>query len=138
MPKTTDELVASKGGSSVESNGMGSQERPQNPAGLYRHEKSGAEIITKWNPLYGSAQADGAVRLGFEFIREATQDELREKFEYIAPTTTASTSNDELKGVMARLNALEAENEALKAEQAAASNPALGDDTKPNEEKKDK
>lgn len=138
MPKTTDELLGSKGGSSVESNGFGGQERPQNPAGLYRHEKSGAEIITKWHPLFGSAQADGAVRVGYEFVRPATAEELREKIDYTTPIGPAasSASSDDIKGIMARLNDLEAENAQLKAEQVADENPVLGDNTNPKEEKK--
>lgn len=137
MAKSLEQLQASKGGSSLESNGFGSQERKQNPSGLYRHEKSGEEIITKWHPLFGSAQADAAVRVGFEWVRDATEEELREQYDFIpTPAAAAPANNDELKGILARLNALEAEKEALVAENAALKGD--GEDQSKETKKEDK
>lgn len=136
MAKSLDQLQASKGGSSVESNGFGSQEKQQNPSGLYRHEKSGAEVITKWHPLFGAAQADAFVRLGFEFIREATPEELTEKLDFTpAQKEAAPSSGEELKGIYARLNELESKNEALEAENAELKGE--GTEDQPKETKKE-
>ena len=87
-------------------------------AGLYRHPESGAEAATRFDPLMGNAQSEAFVRLGF--VRVGDVPEGYEKpIRVVGKSESGSSSSDELKGVMARLNALEAENAALKAEKPA-------------------
>jgi hypothetical protein len=43
---------------------------PGNRPGLYRHPKSGAEIFVTHHPKFGSAQADGAVAQGYEWVSD--------------------------------------------------------------------
>lgn len=135
MPKSVEQLAASTGGSTAETNGMGGQEKPFNQAGVYEHPKSGERIIAKAHPLFGNAQADAMVRLGFEWVREATPDELKEQV--FLPRPADNGSADDIKGVLARLQLLENENTALKAEKAAESNEALGDETSTKTPKKE-
>lgn len=45
-------------------------------SGLYRHP-NGTEMITIEDPLFGNAQGEAAVRLGFEFIRPAKPGEVK-------------------------------------------------------------
>ena len=53
--------------STAEINGNGTINKP----GLYRHEQSGAEVIVKQHPKLGSAQADGAVAVGYTYVGPA-------------------------------------------------------------------
>jgi len=41
-----------------------------NLPGLYRHPESGAELIAEFDPITGSAQADGYVRVGYVYVGE--------------------------------------------------------------------
>lgn len=95
-------------------------------AGLYRHPVSGAEIITLYDPLYGDAQSEAVIRVGFERVSDAPEGSIH--YVGMVPDSPAAGtgSSDALKGVMARLNALEAENTALKAD---AATPAPTADT---------
>lgn len=54
--------------SNTESNG---NRKPANPAGLYRHPESGAEVIVQATPKYGSPMADGVVRVGYVYVGPA-------------------------------------------------------------------
>lgn len=46
-------------------------------AGLYRHPQTGKEAITLEDPLYGNAQSEAFVRVGFERIRDAKPEEIK-------------------------------------------------------------
>lgn len=105
MAKTTEQLAASKAGSTLESNGFGSQERPQRPAGLYRHPETGEEVITKFHPTFGSAQADAVVRVGFVFIRPVQDGDVVQMSR--APLKRDDSDSDEMRGLKARIRDLE-------------------------------
>jgi hypothetical protein len=99
-------------------------------AGLYRHPKSGAELVTLEDPLYGDAQSRAAERTGFEYVGPAPEGYVKvlgapsldhaEKPDRAVEAQTAYN-----KGVEARLNALEAENARLRS-QAESGNPVPG------------
>lgn len=83
------------------------QETSDNPvkgSGLYRHPESGTEAIVMSDPLFGSAQAEGFVRLGFEFIREALPGEIKSIVEVQKESVNPVTQAQEDK---VRLDALE-------------------------------
>lgn len=116
MPKTTAELAASKPGETAETNGFGSQERPLRPAGLYQLKNKAGEVVStvivKSHAKFGDGQAAAAERVGYEYVRPARPDEIKEIEIEVNPATPSS---DEQKGILARLNALEKENADLKA-----------------------
>lgn len=89
------------------------------PAGLYRHPNGNEAIVTE-DPLFGNAQAQGFLRLGFEFVRPAEPGEIKSLPEMHMEANKAEA--DSLKGITARLNVLEDvadENTKLKAQVAA-------------------
>ena len=156
MTKTTEQLAASKAGQTAETNGMGGQERPLRKSGLYELKNDAGEVvarmIVKTHPLFGDGQAAAAERVGFRFVRTATSDDIKEITPDFGKANEGSVSADDLKGLQARLDALEAENKALKeakdtpaaetapAEEAPASEenteeaPAAKEDSKPADE----
>lgn len=95
--------------------------------GVYRHPASGEEIIALDDPITGDAQARGYVRAGFEWVRDVKDGEVKsvgipsQDFSN-QPARKLETSADDLKGIQARLNALEAENAKLR--EASNSSPA--------------
>lgn len=85
-------------------------------AGLYRHPISGAEVITLSDPLYGDAQSEAALRVGFVRVRDTQPGEVVQ-INLVQEVTAAKSgvgASDDMKGLLARMNALEAENAALK------------------------
>ena len=40
----------------------------KNLPGVYRHPETGVELVAKQHPKYGSAQADGFVRVGYVYV----------------------------------------------------------------------
>lgn len=136
MPKTTEQLAASKAGETQESNGFGSQERPLRPAGLYRLKNDDGEtvdeIIVKVHPKFGDSQAAAAERVGYRFVRPANPGEVKEievDAKYLATENKdGSQPGDEtLKGIQARLSLLEKENADLKAGKAAEETKGAAD-----------
>ena len=121
MPKTTEELAASKGGSTAETNGMGSSERGFRPDGVYQLKDDDgnvvSQIIVKNHPLFGDAQAAAVERVGFKFLREATAEEHRSSL-VVGPTKQETDKADDIKGILARLDAAEKRNEELEAKLA--------------------
>lgn len=86
-------------------------------SGVYRHPETGREVIVQDDPLYGNAQAQGFVRVGFKFVREAKPEEITTLPELAADSRKAGESD--VKGLSARLDKLEEvadENKSLKAE----------------------
>lgn len=85
-------------------------------SGLYRHPESGQEAIVQSDPLWGNTQAQAFARLGFKFVREANEGEIKTLPEIAMDSRRADESN--VKGLSARLDALEDANaksdEALK------------------------
>lgn len=140
MPKTTAELLASKAGETAESNGFGSQERPLRPAGVYQLKNDDGDvvdtIIVKVHPKFGDSQAAAAERVGYRFLRDAKPGEVKEievDAKYLATENLAGgqDANETLKGIQARLTAVEKENADLKAAKAAEENKGSADgDTK--------
>lgn len=131
MPKTTQELAASKGGSTTETNGMGSSERGFRPDGVYQLKddegKVVSQIIVKNHPLFGDAQAAAVERVGFKFLREATAEEHRSSL-VVGPTKQETDKADDIKGILARLDAAEKRNEELEAKLAAIGEGGDGDE----------
>lgn len=116
MAETNEKLKNSKPGETPEETNSRT-----GLAGLYRHP-NGQELITLYDPLYGDAQSEAAIRVGFEFVREvdyATEVKTLVTGDAadIANRTaqvvneTGATSED-LKGIQARLSAVEAETKA--------------------------
>lgn len=88
------------------------------PAGLYRHPVSGAELIVQNDPLFGDGQARAAERVGFVFVRPAEEGEIKTVLDASIDKENQPKADganaDDLKGLLARVNALEAENAKLK------------------------
>jgi hypothetical protein len=124
MPKTTQELAASKAGSTAESNGFGAAEKPYLPGGVYelRDPDDGNRLvdtqILKSHPLFGDSQAAAFIRVGYKYVRDADPSELH-TLEIQQGQVGNTSSNEEIKGIMARLSAVEDENKALRAEKQA-------------------
>lgn len=93
-------------------------------AGLYRHPGSGAELITLHDPLLGDAQSEAAIRVGFKRVRDAKPEEVKvlaiASLDAESERAKVNDNSDAVKGITARLNALEAENAKLR-EQASKS-----------------
>lgn len=127
MPKTTEQLAASKAGETLETNGFGSQERPLRPSGVYELKNEDGKvvdsIIVKTHPKFGDSQAAAVERVGYRFVREAHKDEVKTIEVDVKQLSTedkaGNVTQDDLKGLQARLNALEKENADLKAGQRA-------------------
>lgn len=143
MPKSKEELQASKAGETAETNGFGSKERPWRPAGLYElHDVDGnlvASVFLKVHPKFGDSQAAAFERVGYKFVREATREELEGQRITPPPADAVNGDSEALKGIMARLNAVEEENRKLKAanaekSEAPASPAPEATETKPDEE----
>lgn len=87
-------------------------------AGLYRHPISGAEVITLSDPLYGDAQSEAAIRVGFVRVRDVQPEEIVQINLVQEVTNNRSTglanSSDDIKGLLARVNAQDAEIARLK------------------------
>ncbi len=64
-----------------ETNGNG---RPVLKGGVYKHPESGQELIAVQTAKFGNPQADAYVRMGYQYAREATQEEL---YGVVDPTT---------------------------------------------------
>lgn len=105
-------------------------ETGKRPAGLYRHPDSGAELVTLEDSLLGDAQSRAAERTGFQYVGPAPEGYV--KTLGIAsddhagqPERKIESDADELKGLRARLNALE-DAQSRKANQEAAGTPTPG------------
>jgi hypothetical protein len=112
MAVDTSTLKANKPGKTREVN-----ENGEHPAGLWRHP-NGEEAVTLYDPLYGDAQSEAFARLGFVRVGDAPEGYVKS---LATPSVqaekdkAATTSNsDEVKGILARLNAVEDENARLK------------------------
>jgi len=110
MSKTTDELNASKAGSTAEQNGMGSQERPFRPGGLYRLKDEEGNVvdeqIVKSHPLFGDSQAAAFERVGYKYVRPAEKGEVKE-LEITPNAGLSGNGAEDLKGLQARMSAFE-------------------------------
>lgn len=63
------------------------------PAGVYVHPVTGVEVITTWDPLFGDAQSEGAIRVGFIRKSDTPEGAVHYVGEVPAtPTTDASTA----------------------------------------------
>ncbi len=105
---TGDELKRSRPGQTQEkSNGVTGN------AGLYRHPGSGETAIVQWDPLLGNTQAEAFLKVGFEFVREAKPEEVKNlltaSLQADADKSLIKSNEDDVKGILARLGAAEAE-----------------------------
>jgi|ERR1044072_2284272 hypothetical protein len=100
-------------------------------AGLYRHPQTGEELVTKSDPLWGNAQSEAVVRVGFEYVGPAPKD-----YEKTLPELNAAQQlnkdTEDLKGIQARLNALEYEKAVAEATQSVDSSVPGADLAKNN------
>lgn len=144
MPKTTAQLAASKAGETAESNGFGGQERPLRPAGLYRLKDDDGNVvdeqIVKSHPKFGDSQAAAFERVGYKFVRAAKPGEVKEievDAAYLATENKqgGQDSSESLKGIQARLSALEKENADLKAGKAVEETKGTADGSVKTESK---
>jgi hypothetical protein len=76
---------------------LGPEEGGLGKAGLYRHPESGQEMHTMSDPLFGEAQSNAAVRLGFVRVRDSRPDEIHNiAFDSV---TKQQGETDSLKGL---------------------------------------
>lgn len=87
--------------------------KPLNKPGVYVHKESGAELLVRSHPKFGSAQADALVRVGYEFKSEAPKKATKEK--------TAPVKDDlaQAQEAAKKQKALDDERVALEAEREA-------------------
>ena len=138
MPKTLEQLQASKAGQTQESNGFGAAERPLRPGGAYElREKDGTLVdrqVLKTHPKFGDSQAAAFERLGYEYVGAAKEGEV--KTVEIDALATEGTDAEGLKGVQARLSLIESEgkkkDETIAALRAELGQGAADGDTKAN------
>lgn len=69
------------------------EEGGQGSAGLYRHPESGQEAIVQTDPLFGNAQANAFIRLGFRWVRDAKPEEIHSLPELLQEQENKSASN---------------------------------------------
>jgi hypothetical protein len=135
MPKTTEQLAASKAGETAETNGFGSQERPLRRSGVYELKNEEGKvvdsIIVKTHPKFGDSQAAAVERVGYKYARPVEEGEVKtievDATQLATENKDGSVTQDDLKGLQARLNALEKENADLKAGQRAESEGGAAD-----------
>lgn len=127
MAYNTDNLKSKAPGKTQEESDGGSP-----GAGLYKHPETGAEIITMYDPLFGDAQSEGIVRLGFERVSDAPEGSIVTIVEQNMNPAARIYNSDTVVSDKARLDALEleslrrekSEREAAEANEAAAKKEA--------------
>lgn len=97
-------------------------------SGVYEHPESGQRAIVQGDPLWGNTQAQGFARLGFKFVREATEDEVKTLPELAMDSRKAEEGT--LKGITARLDQMDS-----KVADTLAENKALTDEVSELREK---
>lgn len=117
MAYDIDKLKKTKGGKAQET----TDDNKTGEAGLYRHPETGAEAITQYDPLFGNAQSEAFIRVGFERVGDAPEGSVKTILELAtegsAEKAVASDRDALLKGALARLDNLEGaaeENKTLK------------------------
>lgn len=124
MAYDLEKLKSARGGQTAETSDNGSPK-----AGVYKHPETGEEIITTSHPLFGDAQSEGIVRLGFVRERDAEQGEIKSIVEQIletkSETQVAASEKEELAQLRQEKAAADAKELAeLKAEKKAAKEAA--------------
>lgn len=85
-------------------------------AGLYRHPVSKQELVTLYDPLYGNAQSEAAIRVGFErvgdvpegYIKTVVGNDAADVAKQTVDQVLATDATTEaIKGLTARLNQVE-------------------------------
>lgn len=145
MPKTTEQLAASRAGETAETNGFGGQEKPLRPAGVYQLKNKAGEVvdtqILKTHPKFGDGQASAFERVGYEYVRPAKPGEVKEievdAKQLATEDKAGNVTQDDLKGALARINALEKENADLKSGQTAEEKKGASDNDVTAESKED-
>lgn len=128
MDKEVPTTVArNRPGSTQETNAPGALPEPPRPKQVWRHPASGEEVILQWDPLYGSVQHAAFARVGFEYVRDAKPEEVTtlEQASIDAENSKLkdNASREDVKNVVARVQAVEAENARLKAQLNRTSAP---------------
>ena len=93
-------------------------DKPATPAGLYRHPESGQEMITLWDPLYGDAQSEAAVRVGFVRVGDAPEGAVKTVVESILESREKDSSVAGIATRLAKLEGLAEDKKAVEAENA--------------------
>lgn len=116
-------VARNRPGATQETNAPGAPPEKARPNEVWRHPGSGQTAILQWDPLYGSAQHAAFQRVGFEYLRDAKPEEVTSlEAASISAENSKLRNNasvEDVKNVLARVQALEAENERLKAAQTA-------------------
>ncbi len=106
MEKQTDYGVLREGQSISREVTRKNKKNADVPAyGLYRHKVNGETAIVQGDPLWGNAQAQAFIQTGYEFVRDIQPGEVKTLPELQAEQRSADA--DSLKGLLARVNALE-------------------------------
>lgn len=112
MAYDTSNLKNNRGGATLEVT-----EQAPTPAGLYRHPDTGKEIITLYDPLFGDAQSEGVVRLGFVRVGDANPNDIKTIVDSsLEARHTQDTSLKGLEARMAQMEGVHADNIRLQAE----------------------
>lgn len=93
-------------------------DKPATPAGLYRHPESGQEMITLWDPLFGDAQSEAAVRVGFVRVGDAPEGAVKSVVESILESREKDSSVSGIATRLAKLEGLAEDKKAVEAENA--------------------
>lgn len=93
-------------------------DKPATPAGLYRHPESGQEMITLWDPLFGDAQSEAAVRVGFVRVGDAPEGAVKSVVESILESREKDSSVAGIASRLAKLEGLAEDKKAVEAENA--------------------
>lgn len=89
----------------VEGQSIASEKGGKGKAGVYRHPETGAEAICQYDPLFGNAQANAFEKIGFKWMRDVKEGEV--KTVELTATDVNRTESDTMKGLTARMNAME-------------------------------
>lgn len=110
-PEQGKGLMTEVAGNTRQVGGGAGMHRP----GVYRHKESGEEAILTVDPLLGDAMVRAFERAGFEYLREVQPGEVVYAVpSHSGPSEGANATLGDVKGLQARLDAIEAENKRLR------------------------
>lgn len=118
MAYDVEKLKSSKAGQTAETS-----DKEVAGAGLYRHP-NGTELITIEDPLFGNAQAEAAMRVGFEYVRPALEGEVKSIVEIQKEVVNPVTQAQEDKARLDQLELAELRREKREREDAEAATVA--------------
>lgn len=115
-----ENLAKKKGGKTAEDNNTGLFE-----AGVWEHPEAKnpdgtpIQIITLYDPLFRNVQSEAVARFGYVRVRDVKEGDVVLLSAQYDKIKNGTDSNEGLKGIQARLSALEAENAQLRAQNDA-------------------